>query len=359
MNDNAKYNILIAVLNWGLGHATRMVPLIDLLMQRGVRVTLASSGVAGNFLKLRYPELAYYELPDYQIRYARKGSMAMAIMRNWPSIAAGMKAGKERVAEIARKEHIDVLISDNRYGCFLKEVKSVLITHQVCPLAPGGFALLQPCIHWQIRKLIHQFDECWIPDTAERPLSGRLSDPSRLKLSVRFLGMMSRFGNRLEHTDKKYDWLAIISGPEPQRSILQKRFVDACVRGKKCGAVLAGKPGTHEFMERGIRIIPHLPDEEFLRVISESRNVLMRPGYSSLMDLLNIGSGALLVPTPGQTEQLYLAGRMQRHHQFAVQSQSNLDLMAAEEKLANTVVSDVSSSSNMLAGAVDSLIAGS
>jgi hypothetical protein len=354
MGVSTTQNILVAVLNWGLGHATRMVPVIDRLIESHAHVVIASSGSAGRLLCQRYPQLHYYELADYKVRYARGWLMGIAMAKNAHTIARAIRMENRKVAEIHERENLDIIIADNRYGCHLPNTTNILVTHQVRPRAPAGFNMFQPVINRQVQQYINRFDECWIPDVPSQNLSGQLSDPSQLKIPAKYIGWLSRFSQKLpRHGNKDYDWLAILSGPEPQRSYLQTKFIHNCVRKGQKGAVLAGKPGATNNTIDGIPIIPHLADEEMLQLISRSRHVLMRPGYSSLMDFVTISQPALLVPTPGQTEQQYLAKCVKRWPQFSVQSQRKLDLEKA--KGLQSFEAPIPTGRNMLEAAISQL----
>jgi UDP-N-acetylglucosamine:LPS N-acetylglucosamine transferase len=122
--------------------------------------------------------------------------------------------------------------------------------------------------------------------------------------------------------------MAIISGPEPQRSIFEKMLVSQLKESGLKAILALGKPelGKEVITQGNIDIYPHMNTEEMQQAILSSKLIIGRPGYSSIMDLAVLGKPAILVPTPGQTEQEYLADyHMSKRHFYSV-SQHEFDL---------------------------------
>ncbi len=327
-------SVLVAVLHWGLGHATRSIPVIESLLARGATVCLAGSASSGLLLQKRFPGLPYYELPDYGIRYSAKAGMTLAMMRNLPSIFRAIRGEKEMTAAIVAERNVELIISDNRYGVRHECCKNILLTHQLSPLLPSGSRFLSNAFLKKFNGLINAFDACWIPDRADRFFSGTLSETRVLKNEIRFTGPLSRFtdytGQRQAHLD---GWLAVLSGPEPQRSLFEKAVRQAAKRAGEKLCIVAGRPGHAIQSSQDIKIFPHLEDHKLASLILSAPKVVMRSGYSSVMDFYALGKSALLVPTPGQSEQEYLAERHSAKGHFIMMRQKHLDLKSAEALL--------------------------
>ncbi len=325
--SNKKPVVLFAVLNWGLGHATRSIPLINQLLYRGVCVVLAGNGDSGQLLKMNFPELAYYELPGYKIRYASRALMPWMMLRNLSFIFRAVAQEKTMADAIIKKEAVDVIISDNRYGMYHPACKNVLISHQLAPLLPTPARPFSTLFYKKYTELLIRFDRIWIPDTADRFFSGMLSTPRIPLPDVRFIGPQSRFSmHRKPAGTATIPLLAILSGPEPQRSYLEEKLIHEARKHQKKLSVIAGKPGSQHYNSGHIRILPHLNDTEFLEQVDRAEKIIMRSGYSSIMDMYAIGKGAILVPTPGQTEQEYLAEIHSKKGPFRMIAQKDLNL---------------------------------
>jgi uncharacterized protein (TIGR00661 family) len=311
-----KPRILLCPLDWGIGHATRIVPVIRKLQENDVEVVIGADGRAYDFLEQYFPVLEFIRLPGPRVSYPSSGRMAWKMLVQAPKILAGIRKEHRLLQQIIREHRIDAVISDNRFGIWSKEVSSVYITHQVRIKAPKGWGFTEPIlslIHWQFWKNCR---ECWIPDYPGEPnLSGQLGHPGKLSPKCHYIGPLSRFSsintkNEDVMEDDGPDLLVLLSGPEPQRSI----FEDIVLRElqhypDKKTVILRGLPGKQESTSphANVTMYSHLPDARLVQLIHSAKTIICRPGYSTLMDLACLGKGAVLVPTPGQTEQEYLA----------------------------------------------------
>lgn len=311
MPDGSKHKkILVAPLNWGLGHAARCIPLIRALSENSFEPILASDGAALEFLKKEFPLLKYYELPSYAVEYAKKGSMLKyKLLLQTPKILNAVSQERKAVEAIIKKEDLNGIISDNRFGVRSDKIPSVYITHQLNVLS-GSTSNLTTGIH---RKIINKFDECWIPDyDDESRLAGELSRRSRLQIPLRYMGPLSRFsfGKRTEDIDL----LVILSGPEPQRGIFEEKLRQQlkCFDGN-CFIVQGIVEESQQINEEGnLKIVNFMLGQELEETILRSKLVISRSGYSSIMDLNALKAKAFFVPTPGQFEQQYLAERIKK-----------------------------------------------
>ncbi len=342
--------ILVAPLDWGLGHATRMIPVIHELQKLGAEVVIASNGRALSLLRKEFPHLTCIKLPGYGVRYQRKGSLGITLLLQLPKILAAVQAEKKWLRKIIAGEKINAVISDNRFGMYAKEIPCIFITHQVNIIAPSPFGWAQRWINQINRKLIGNFDACWIPDFEKEPvLSGALSHHFPLPESAVFIGPLSRFSYR--ETRKRYKLLVLLSGPEPQRTMLEQKLllqVEDYVagRGNQSGNVdpmrnqptgilfVRGIPeGSDTIMEPapGVKQVDYLLTEALNTAVLESEIIISRPGYSTVMDLSCLGSRAIFIPTPGQPEQEYLAEYLKKKGVCYAASQDSFYLKNALE----------------------------
>lgn len=319
--------VLVAPLDWGLGHATRCIPIIRALQQEGAEVLVAAEGSISKLLDNEFPGIRILPLPGYRIRYARN-----RLFFNWkllwqmPRIGGIIKKEKSLLHDWVRSEGIDAVISDNRPGMFHASIPCVYITHQL-HIETGNKAMSRyfSSLH---RNLINSFDECWVPDLEEgKGLAGKLSHPELLPaIPVKYIGPLSRL-KKTESTGT-YDLLIMLSGPEPQRTIFENKLLKQAASLPLRIAVLRGLPGdtTLPSHPSHINIFNHLPAEELNRMIGASSVVVARGGYSTIMDLAAMEKPAILVPTPGQAEQEYLSSHLGKEGIFITVAQSELDL---------------------------------
>ena len=326
---NKPKKILFAPLDWGIGHASRCVPIIRLLTAKGAEVILATSGRSASFLKAEFPGLQHIYVPGYDISYPHHGSMALRMLRRSPVILSSIRREHRALESIIDQYGIDAVISDNRFGMWSSRIPSIYITHQVTIKAPPAWSFTEGLLYMMHRKYIKYFDECWIPDNVEEGgLSGDLAHKRECPGTTYFIGPQSRFELPPEPVrEKKYDLMFIISGPEPQRSIFEEIIMEQLNGSNFKSLVLLGKPESKEKMVKGqTEVHSHMGTREIQEAMLASELIICRPGYSSIMDLSALGKKAVLVPTPGQTEQEYLAAFHQyRQHYYTVdQSEFNI-----------------------------------
>lgn len=327
--------VLIAALDWGMGHATRCVPLIRHHLAQGNEVVLASNGTAANFFSAYFPEVELRtDLPAYAIQYPSSGAMSLAMLRQAPRILTVIRREEAWLKDNQKTEKWDRIISDNRYGLHHESVESVLITHQLYIRAPF-FA--QPLLNHQVRQWARPFDTIWIPDfSGPNNLSGALSHSDKPFPKAEFISPLSRFKDfpSVNPPPDTPDVLALISGPEPQRSMLSASLIELFNETAVNAVVVGGQPGTTKASQHGnVTCYPHLPDHELAQLILFSKSIICRSGYSTLMDLHALGRKALLIPTPGQTEQEYLASYHATKHGYTCLHQKDLEVAMLAERL--------------------------
>ncbi len=321
-----KKRILVTILNWGLGHVTRCIPIIRELLQQNTEVILASDGRALNLLKEEFPQLICLELPAYNITY-RTNNMFWNIGTQLPKIAKAIFQEHQLIEKIVEKHRINAIISDNRYGCYSRKVQSIFLTHQINIKIPNH--LIEQQIAYINKRCIQRFSACWIPDFEDEPnLAGSLSHGFSLK-NVEYIGALSRM--QYHERPKKYDVIAVLSGPEPQRTYLEQLLLEQMQDLSQQFLLVRGVTETYleEQLTKNIKVISYLASERLNEAILESEVIISRSGYSTLMDLAYLQKRAILIATPGQTEQEYLAQHFQDQGIFYSQSQSNLNLKMA------------------------------
>lgn len=302
--------ILVAPLNWGLGHATRCIPIIKKLQGHGYDVLLASDGPALMLLRKEFPQLPFIALPDYQIVYPKSGAFfKLKLLANLPQIRAAVSSEKKIIKKLVKEGRIDGIISDNRLGVRNKKVPSVFMTHQLNVLS-GNTSLFSSKVH---QRFIKKFDECWVPDVQKTPnLSGKLGHPKKRSFPATYIGPLSRM--KKEKAPHKYDVLALLSGPEPQRTLLEEKLMEVFIDQPKKVLLVRGvlEEETRTTINKNITIVNFMQTQELQRAINESKWVVSRSGYTTIMDLAAMEKEAYFIPTPGQYEQKYLAKQLKQ-----------------------------------------------
>ncbi len=305
-----KKRILVAVLNWGLGHATRCIPIINELQQEDFEVFIASDGAALELLKKEFPDIKCLELPSYNITYTKSpGLLKWKIFAESPRLFKIIQQERKVTRDLVKKYELNGIISDNRPGCRYKHIKCVFITHQFSVLS-GNTTYLSSKLH---QKYISKFDECWIPDASgNHNLSGIMGHLKKMPENVKYIGPLSRF-NKLPQ-QKKYDFAVILSGPEPQRTMLEEKLLIAFQNSDNKIIFIRGVMEEKQISSANKNLIikNYLTTKALEEVILSSEVIICRSGYSSIMDLAKLEKKAFLIPTPGQFEQEYLAERFMK-----------------------------------------------
>lgn len=326
----AKRNILICPLEWGLGHAGRMIPLARKLQEEDNAIFIGASPGHQKFLGGELKDVQFIDFDGFKPTYSRVLPQYVALLFQIPCLLFHIIKEHRRLGKIINKYHIDIVISDNRFGLWNRKVKTVYVTHQICIPFPEKLRFLEwtgVCFH---RFFIRKYDLCFIPDLpGEINLTGRLSHSLKIPENARYIGILSRFTDNNDITGSSgvpdHNTL-FLSGPEPQRSIL--RNIITAVQGKNAPplVILEGRPGIHDKKTDSGEIITfnHLPAGEMKSIIQGSKGIIARAGYTSIMELVSLNCSALLIPTPGQTEQEYLAGYLSGKGWFKAIRQKDL-----------------------------------
>ena len=291
-----------------MGHATRCIPIINALITANYEPIIASDGVALTLLKKEFPDITTIELPSYNVTYAKNGKyFKLKLLKDSPKLLKAIKAEKKAIKAIVKDYNIDGIISDNRLGVRYKKTPSVFITHQLNVLS-GNTTWLSTKMH---QKIIEKFDECWVPDTkGDINLSGKLGHSNAFEVPVKYLGPLSRFTNK--NVAIKNDLMVLISGPEPQRTLLEEKLL---LELKDYNGKVVFVKGIMEDKQT-VKVINNMTIYNFMtstlleKTINESALIISRSGYTTVMDLAKLCKKAFFIPTPGQFEQEYLAKRL-------------------------------------------------
>ncbi len=328
--------ILLAPLDWGLGHATRCIPLIHSLQKYHATVILAMEGPGAVLLQNEFPGLRILPLKGYRMHYsAGKKTFLLKIMSQLPKIQSAINQENKWLKSLLQQKLIHGIISDNRLGLHSKKIPCVYMTHQLyIETGVKWLNKIAQAIHY---NYINRFGECWVPDWQDsRGLSGKLSHPRKMPaVPVRYLGPLSRFSK--EKQKEKDVLLILLSGPEPQRTILEKILLDQVSAVPQHIIFIRGLPGRKQLPPPlpNVTFYNHLPSGELNALVQESAMVLARSGYSTIMDLAALQKKAILIPTPGQGEQEYLAQYLHKQKFFYSCVQENFELKKALKEVAS------------------------
>ena len=326
----AKKRILVAPLDWGIGHATRCIPIIKALIANNFEVILAADGRPMHLLSAEFPKIEMIRFEGYNIKYPKFLPMSISMLLQAPKLLWKIKKENTALPEIIKDYNIDGVISDNRFGLYSNQVPCVFITHQLQIQSPYFTESMRKFNY----KYINKYAACWVMDDEKLNLAGNLSKPNTLPNNTSYIGMQSRFEK--QETDKKYDFLAIVSGPEPQRTILEKGLINALKDRKEKSLIVLGKPEANSSEQIGsLTIKSHLNAIDLNTAILQSELIICRPGYSTIMDLAKLEKKAIFIPTPGQTEQEYLADNFMKKGMFYVQKQSEFNFEIALKESSN------------------------
>ncbi len=306
-----------------MGHATRMVPVIEKLLERNVEVVLAANGDGRHFLQDRFPSLPMLtDSPDMEVKYRK--NLVLGLLLDSPKFLKLVSDERRWLEDVLSKEKFDLVISDNRYGLQNARVHSVIVTHQLNIQAGGLSKPANVMNHTYLNK----FDECWVPDDPVLNLAGDLSK-AKVSVETSLVGPLTRFSTFKESRVEVGRVLCLVSGPEPMRTEFETKLRQL-MNSHSNWKLLQGKPGGEVV---GDNILPHLNDELLLEEISRADLIVCRSGYSTLMDVYDSPAKLLLVPTPGQSEQEYLASHWRKMGWAEIIGQQELTFTAIERAI--------------------------
>ncbi len=334
---NSNIRVLVAPLDWGLGHATRCIPIICELLRLHFDVLIAAEGKTKKLLQNEFPTLVFLPLRGYEVSYSKNKSLLFfSLLTQLPKLFRCIYYEHKWLKKTIKENGIGMIISDNRLGMYNATIPCIYITHQLKIKTGNRFTeQLAQKVHY---FFINKYSTCWVPDNkAENNLAGDLSHPECLpKTPVKYLGPLSRFEKNT--VEKKYDYLVLISGPEPQRTIFEELMLEELKKVSGKIMLVRGLPGNDKPLKPNndkIEIHNHLAAAALNRAILQSGIVICRSGYTSIMDLIKLDQKAIFIPTPGQTEQEYLAAYLMQRKIFFSVPQNNFSLPAALNGIIN------------------------
>jgi len=344
---NKPPKILVAPLDWGLGHATRCIPVIAALLREGVQVVVAGNEHTNGLLGAEFPQLQYLPLPGYNVTYSKQGwALPFKMLRQLPSVL--YRIGREHawLKQVIREHQLSGVISDNRYGLFSRRVPCIFMTHQLHIQVPGA-PLLQRWVKGLNHFFIRRFAACWVPDDPLLKMAGVLSEAGNLP-DIHYIGNLSRFHREATEArglsfQSTYHTVFLLSGPEPQRSVLEQQLVKLSRSWPHRVLLVRGMPmqGTKiECLHAGADQVGHLGASTLEAVLRAAECIVCRSGYSTIMDLVRLGKTAVLIPTPGQTEQEYLAEYLRGMGWFLTLAQKEMTPEAIGDLLKHLPVVD-------------------
>ena len=333
-----KHRILVAPLDWGLGHATRCIPVIRELLNQDCEVWMAGEGSQQNLLQQEFPDLPFLHLDGYRVHYARSATgLLLSIFQQTNKILQAIRKENAWLKKKVKEHDFDAVISDNRYGLYHSSIPCVFITHQLTIKSFFG-KWTEKFLQKINYRYINRFSACWVPDAAgENNLAGELSHPLKKPVvPVKYIGHLSGLSahSPLADAGKKDHLLIIISGPEPQRSILENKIITEISHYNGTATIVRGLPAVVSIIPSTnmIKFYNHLSTEAMNKEMKQAAYVISRCGYSTVMDLIQLQKKSILIPTPGQTEQQYLAGYLSQKQLACCIPQKEFSLAHALQK---------------------------
>ncbi|MCC7455246.1 MAG: hypothetical protein IT222_13840 [Crocinitomix sp.] len=289
--------ILVAALDWGMGHTTRLVSLLRQLKNQQNQLIFAGNQAQNKFIKAEFPEIELADLSGYEIQLDSKKSTYWQLFQQGFKFKKAIKNEKKWLSNFVMDNKVDLIISDNRYGFYHPKIQSILVTHQLNLQIP----YFRRMVNRNLRRMVEKFDVCWVPDTENRGLSGELSK-AKLKIPIVCIGLLNRF-QKLQ-LPIHFDYLVILSGPEPEKTNFKEELLKQ-LSVTPSSVCIVGAQVT------GFHCHPNPTTTQLAELIAKSDTIISRAGYTTLMEMVDLNKKAILIPTKGQYEQMYLANYVQ------------------------------------------------
>lgn len=316
--------VLVCPLDWGLGHTSRCIPLIKALQEKENTVIVGCNAAQKNFIENEIAGLEFVDLFGYDVQYSTSAPLWLALLMQFGRLRSVIKQEQAWLEKLLAENKIDIVISDNRFGLYTDKADTIFVTHQVFIKAPF--------LNWYINRInrsyLKKFRSLWIVDHNQEndSLAGKLSHNAHFHPKVKYIGPLSRFTKKEIPAEKNFDVLVLLSGVEPQRTLLEEKCVSALKNSGLRVCLVRGTNSAPEINYPEIFVVKNvLQTSELEGLLLSSKKIICRSGYSSLMDLDALGLKAVLVPTPGQTEQEYLASYWKEKFGFATLEQKTIN----------------------------------
>lgn len=285
--------VVVAPLDWGMGHVTRCVPLIRQFLEQKCRVIFAGTAFQSSFIQKDFPGLICENIEGYNVSLDPSKSTYFQMLQQGLKLRKVIRREQAVAREIQKKYQAEVILSDNRYGFRSDKACNIFLTHQLSPPVPFMRAQLTN----RLKKYVDQFDCCWIPDSIEHPIVSELNDV-KLKIPITKIGWLCRF-RKMNSPNYKYEVLFISSGPLPQRHEFERQIL------YQLNDANAAFVCPDDEVIKTAHINPST--EDLNQLINDSKWVVSRSGYTTVMEMISLQKKAYLMPTPGQYEQEWLA----------------------------------------------------
>ncbi len=311
--QNINRKIIIAPLDWGLGHATRCIPIVNELLLHNNNVVIAGTLETHALFAAEGIAFEPLLLPSYNIKYKKiLFSHKLYLLLQIPRLKKIIRQEHSIINNYCSANNVNIIISDNRYGVYSGSIKSIFITHQL-EIQTGMGSFFNKKLQHMHYNMLQPFNEVWVPDVENiaKNLSGKLAHTTLPNKQIHYIGPLSRCKPK-PNIAKKFECCFLISGPEPYRSKFIHNAITVASTTYKPVAIITGDvlyKSTYQ-ASKNVAIYNHLPMTQLVEVIETSAFVVCRSGYSSIMDLCALKTKAIMLPTPSQTEQQYLAKYM-------------------------------------------------
>lgn len=307
--------VIYGVLDWGLGHATRSLPIIKKLQSQNNEVIVASDGLALRWLKNELPETQFLNCPSYKVKYKGK-TLKSIILGNAFNVGKAILKENWKLKKWIKVYKPNILISDSRFGFYNNNIPSIFITHQINLKAP---LVINQANHFFLSK----FNSIWVPDFEDSVLSGELSRSNKFKNKIQFIGPISRLQKK--NLSIEYRYCVVLSGPEPSRSRLEKKLLGKLKHLENDIIVVRGSDNLPP-LNSSLKHINLAGTEQLNNVLLKSDKIISRSGYTSILDYYCLSKPAILIPTPGQTEQEYLGKHLDKKFGFTFLKEKDINL---------------------------------
>lgn len=331
--------IFISPLEWGTGHATRLIPIIRSLKKSNNNEIIIGTNKYERLYKYLFPDIEIVKVPKFDIIYRKK--TLLSVISYLPRFIKFIRKDKKFINDFLIKNKLDIIISDNRYGMYHSDTYNVIITHQLNIILNGFSRLFSFIVRYRIKKYIAKFDECWVPDIGNIKinLTGSYSYHKTFRNSnIKYVGILSQFDDEtiLPSAGEEINLLVMLSGPENHRTLLENIIIDNLVKYNIEATIVRGVKGkdTPVYMDK-ITLYDFVYAEKYVELIKKAKYIICRAGYTSIMDLIILNKKALLIPTPDHPEQEFLAKRLYKLGYFPYMTQKEFNLKKALEVLNN------------------------
>jgi uncharacterized protein (TIGR00661 family) len=332
VNKN-QLRILIAPLDWGLGHVTRCMPIIEFIQDQGHKAIFAGNSSQQAYIKKTFTQIECLNLEGYNVQYSKtKMGLIPKIIAQIPRFKKVIKNEHLWLQSIVKTNKIDAIISDNRYGLYHSSIPCVIMTHQL-QIKSGYSGIIDKILLKIHYKFIEKFKNCWVVDVKDEDgIGGSLSHPGILpKIQTHYIGLLSQLKtNNLDKIEDSYV-LILLSGAEPQRTIFSNLLWKKAIKSDHHIIFVEGTENVTapSLIPDHISYHKRLAQNDVEKALNAASFVICRSGYSTIMDLINFQKKAILVPTPGQTEQEYLSKRMMDKKIFMAANQNKFDIQTS------------------------------